>query len=77
MDDAETVKKDWQEKGVYGLLDELYSEIWVYGKQDFYDPISEYDIHGIHQRQNALYRVYSAQNPGQGDGPEIKKRTRG
>jgi predicted glycosyltransferase len=45
MDDAETVKKDWQEKGVYDLLDELYSEIWVYGNQAFYDPIVEYDIH--------------------------------
>jgi predicted glycosyltransferase len=44
MDDAESVKKDWQDKGVYGLLDELYSEIWVYGNQEFYDPISEYDI---------------------------------
>jgi predicted glycosyltransferase len=44
MDDAESVKKDWQEKGVYGHLDELYSEIWVYGNQEFYDPISEYDI---------------------------------
>jgi predicted glycosyltransferase len=46
MDDAESVKKDWQEKGVYRLLDELYSEIWVYGNQEFYDPIAEYEING-------------------------------
>ena len=46
MDDAETVKQDWEEKGVYKVLDELYSEIWVYGNQIFYDPIQEYNING-------------------------------
>jgi predicted glycosyltransferase len=44
MDDAEIVKKDWTEKGVYESLEKLYTEIWVYGRQDFYDPVREYDI---------------------------------
>ena len=44
MDDASTVKRDWQEKGIYKVLEDLYSEIWVYGIQDYYDPIAEYDI---------------------------------
>ena len=44
MDDAATVKKDWHEKGVYEILENLYSEIWVYGNREFYDPIAEYDI---------------------------------
>ncbi len=44
MDDAETVKKDWRGKKVYQMLEELYSEIWVYGKREFYDPVAEYDI---------------------------------
>ncbi|MGD8468642.1 MAG: glycosyltransferase [Desulfobacterales bacterium] len=44
MDDAATVKKDWQDKGVYEILQNLYSEIWVYGNREFYDPIAEYDI---------------------------------
>lgn len=44
MDDAETVKKDWADKGVYDSLDKLYTEIWIYGMQDFYDPVKEYDI---------------------------------
>ena len=44
MDDAETVKKDWEDKGVYESLEKLYTEIWVYGRQDFYDPVKEYDI---------------------------------
>ncbi len=44
MDDAETVRKDWEKRGIYKILDELYSEIWVYGRQAFYDPIKEYNI---------------------------------
>jgi len=44
MDSAETVRKDWKKKGVYEILDKLYSEIWVYGIRDFYDPIKEYLI---------------------------------
>ena len=44
MDDAPTVKRDWKEKGIYKVLEELYSEIWVYGIQDYYDPIEEYEI---------------------------------
>ena len=44
MDDAETVKRDWKEKKVYDHLEKLYSEIWIYGNQAFYDPIVEYDI---------------------------------
>jgi len=44
MDDAETVKKDWKEKKVYQHLENLYSEIWIYGIQEFYDPVKEYNI---------------------------------
>ena len=44
MDDRETVCSDWQHKKIYRYLDELYSEIWVYGKQNIYDSAAEYDI---------------------------------
>ncbi len=44
MDDAETVKESWKKKGIYKVLDDLYSEIWVYGIKEFYDPIKEYSI---------------------------------
>ena len=44
MDDGPIVRKDWRQKGVYKMLDELYSEIWIYGNQEFYDPVSEYAI---------------------------------
>jgi len=44
MDDRETVCHDWQHKKVYRYLEELYSEIWVYGRQNIYDAVAEYDI---------------------------------
>ena len=44
MDDAQTVRGDWDKKGIYQVLDELYSEIWVYGNREFYNPITEYAI---------------------------------
>ncbi len=44
MDDGESVRRSWEKKGIYEILDRLYSEIWIYGIQAFYDPISEYAI---------------------------------
>jgi predicted glycosyltransferase len=44
MDDAQTTQHEWKEKGVYQTLKELYSEIWVYGNRELYDPILEYGI---------------------------------
>lgn len=44
MDDAESVRKDWRKRRVYDSLEQLYSEIWVYGNRDFYDPVAEYRI---------------------------------
>ena len=44
MDDRETVRADWVHKEVYPHLQDLYSEIWIYGRQDIYDAMSEYAI---------------------------------
>ncbi len=44
LDDAEVIRKDWQEKDVYSSLSRLYDQIWVYGNQEIYDPISQYQI---------------------------------
>jgi predicted glycosyltransferase len=44
MDDGESIRQDWEEKGVYEVLDRYYSEIWVYGNRELYDPIREYGI---------------------------------
>ncbi len=44
MDDRETVRADWVNKDVYRLLDQLYSEIWIYGRKSIYDAVKEYGI---------------------------------
>lgn len=44
MDDRDTVRADWKHKGVYEHLEILYSEIWIYGRQDIYDAVAEYRI---------------------------------
>jgi predicted glycosyltransferase len=44
MDEAGVVRADWEANDVYDLLKDLYSEIWVYGRRDFYDPIQQYGI---------------------------------
>jgi len=44
MDDRQTVRRDWDKKGIYDILDKLYSEIWVYGNREYYDPVDEYAI---------------------------------
>ena len=41
MDDAASTSREWAEKGVYDVLEQYYSEIWVYGNRDIYDPITE------------------------------------
>ena len=44
LDDAESTRDEWRRKGFAQVLRELYSEIWVYGDRDMYDPLTEYDI---------------------------------
>jgi predicted glycosyltransferase len=44
MDDAETIRRSWEKKDIYRVLEDLYTEVWVYGQRNFYDPIAEYGI---------------------------------
>jgi len=44
MDSAESTIEDWSGKGIYEAMEQLYDEIWVYGHQQFYDPVREYAI---------------------------------
>ena len=51
LDESSVIQKDWQEKNVYSYLNELYSEIWVYGNKEIYNPIEMYNIpKPIHDR---------------------------
>ncbi|UZP66646.1 glycosyltransferase [Desulfovibrio mangrovi] len=42
LDDAKSTNEEWVQKNYFNVLDELYSEVWIYGNQSFYDPIKEY-----------------------------------
>jgi predicted glycosyltransferase len=73
MDDAASVKKDWQEKRVYQHLEDLYSEIWIYGIQEFYDPIAEYEISEAVSRKMYFTGYIPRKMPGKDAVRHIKK----
>ena len=73
MDDAESVKKDWTEKRVYQHLENLYSEIWIYGIQEFYDPIQEYEISDAISRKMHFTGYIPRKIPGKDAVRHIKK----
>lgn len=41
LDTPDILKLEWERKGIFGLIDELYDEIWVYGPEYFYDPLQD------------------------------------
>lgn len=73
MDDADSVQKDWKKKGVYDILDRLYSEIWVYGLQDLYDPIAEYAIPESIAKKICFTGYIPRRVPGKGALRKVKK----
>lgn len=44
MDSPGSTIEEWRRKRIYDAMDRLYSEIWVYGSRDIYDPVREYEI---------------------------------
>jgi predicted glycosyltransferase len=46
LDDPAVIVADWQERNIYSYLAPLYDEIWVYGDQQVYDPVSLYRFPG-------------------------------
>jgi predicted glycosyltransferase len=44
LDDAESTKEDWERKDYNQIIDELYTEVWIYGNREIYDPIREYAL---------------------------------
>jgi len=40
MDEASTLQREWEKKGVFGRLDELYDHIWVYGHESMGNPLA-------------------------------------
>lgn len=44
LDEPSVIIEDWQARNIYHYLTELYSEIWIYGDKEIYDPVSLYQI---------------------------------
>lgn len=44
LDNAKNTRCEWNRKQFTKVLRDLYTEIWVYGDQDLYDPVTEYSI---------------------------------
>lgn len=42
LDDGKSTREEWEQKNYFKILEELYSEVWIYGEKAFYDPITEY-----------------------------------
>jgi predicted glycosyltransferase len=74
MDDASIIRKDWSEKGVYQVMDELYNEIWVYGIREFYDPIREYSIPESISRKMTFTGYIARKVPGKAAASRIKEK---
>jgi len=43
-DDAQATIQQWRRDGVTAVLRDYYDEVWVYGRRDIYDVISEYEL---------------------------------
>lgn len=39
LDDPEILANEWERKGAYDAVENLYDDIWVYGRQEIYDPL--------------------------------------
>ncbi|MBZ0216733.1 MAG: hypothetical protein K8F25_09290, partial [Fimbriimonadaceae bacterium] len=40
MDSPTLLKKEWAEKDILAQIDHYYDDIWVYGPEDFWDPLT-------------------------------------
>jgi len=74
MDDASVIRSDWEEKGVYQVMDELYDEIWVYGVRELYDPIREYSVPESVSRKMTFTGYIPRKVPGKKAVQRIKRR---
>lgn len=53
LDSSIKLQQEWDGKGIVSRLNELYDEIWVYGRPDFHDPLA-----GIETAGNTLPEVH-------------------
>ncbi|MEO1066060.1 MAG: glycosyltransferase [Pseudomonadota bacterium] len=41
LDEPRALEDEWKQKGAFDAIETFYEEIWVYGCEDFYDPLQD------------------------------------
>jgi len=44
MDSPELLKKEWEEKQILPQINAYYDNVWVYGPEDFWNPLQGFDV---------------------------------
>ena len=57
MDEPTLLRREWKSRNLLPVLEDIYDEIWVYGHDQFWDPLAEMDITGS-VREKMSYTGY-------------------
>jgi len=57
MDEPLLLKREWSNGKVIAAMEDIYDEIWVYGREDFVDPLDNMDLSPVIQ-DKMLYTGY-------------------
>tara|TARA_A100000164_G_scaffold16851_1_gene13875 strand:- start:99 stop:1304 length:1206 start_codon:yes stop_codon:yes gene_type:complete len=57
MDEPTLLRREWKSRNLLPVLEDIYDEIWVYGHDQFWDPLKEMDITGS-VREKMSYTGY-------------------
>ncbi len=44
LDDEELLREEWDRKGAMSALDDLYDDVWIYGRPEVFDPLAGLDV---------------------------------
>jgi predicted glycosyltransferase len=57
MDEPTLLRREWKSKNLLPVLEDIYDEIWVYGPDQFWDPLAEMDVPSS-VREKMIYTGY-------------------
>ena len=61
MDEPTLLRREWKSKNLLPVLEDIYDEIWVYGPDQFWDPLAEMDVPSS-VREKMIYTGYLRRN---------------
>lgn len=57
MDEPTLLRREWKSRDLLPVLEDIYDEIWVYGHDQFWDPLAEMDVPAS-VREKMIYTGY-------------------